>query len=303
MAVLGVSAVAGSGRAESADEKAARADFSGTWALNEQLSEDPIDKLGKEGLASGGDTGGRPGGSGGAGGSGALAVPWELLEDNRRFVLEDSGLRVRVTRAKGRQRVLFLDGEERELDDGDGPAKVTAKRKGARGEKILVSVKWSTGRERDETWEILSGPRRLAVTTKVKDRRSISVRRVYEPGSAEPEEAASTSPPTPAPTTAAAASPASPAAAAPAGMSQCSLRPPKGTSQDDLSRLARVSREDAVNRATAFVAPGRPTSVISSDVEVQEGCLVWSFILRFADKPGAREVVIDAGDGKVLAAE
>ena len=48
------------------------------------------------------------------------------------------------------------------------------------------------------------------------------------------------------------------------------------------------------------MAPLNVLSVISSDVEVDEGCLVWPFDLRLHDKKGVQEVLVDAGDGKVL---
>ncbi len=39
---------------------------------------------------------------------------------------------------------------------------------------------------------------------------------------------------------------------------------------------------------------------MSSDPEVNEGCLVWPLDLRIEGKSGVLEVLIDAGDGKVL---
>jgi len=44
-------------------------------------------------------------------------------------------------------------------------------------------------------------------------------------------------------------------------------------------------------------------SVVSSELEVEHGCLVWSFDLSVPGIPGIQEVQVDAGDGKVLSSE
>ncbi len=64
--------------------------------------------------------------------------------------------------------------------------------------------------------------------------------------------------------------------------------------------MARISAAEAERRAVAAVAPLKVGSIISSSPEVQDGCLVWPFDLRLPDKGGVQEVLIDAGDGKVL---
>ena len=83
----------------------------------------------------------------------------------------------------------------------------------------------------------------------------------------------------------------------------CSIRPPRGTSQEDLARMAKVTSQDAEARAIASVAPERVTSVMSSGVEVVNGCLAWPLDLRFASKGGFQEVIVDAGDGRILSSE
>lgn len=67
--------------------------------------------------------------------------------------------------------------------------------------------------------------------------------------------------------------------------------------------MARVSAKDAEARAVASVAPNTVTSIISSGVEIVNGCLAWPLDLRFASKGGVTEVVVDAGDGKILSSE
>ncbi len=84
---------------------------------------------------------------------------------------------------------------------------------------------------------------------------------------------------------------------------ECSIRAPRGASESDLRRLARVSVKDAETKAVTSVAPDRVNSIISGDVDVVDGCLAWTFLLRFANKGGVTEVVVDAGDGKILSSE
>jgi uncharacterized protein (TIGR02246 family) len=83
----------------------------------------------------------------------------------------------------------------------------------------------------------------------------------------------------------------------------CSIRAPRGASEADLRRLAKVSVKDAEARAVTSVAPDRVNSIVSGDVDVVDGCLAWTFLLRFANKGGVTEVVVDAGDGKILSSE
>jgi len=84
---------------------------------------------------------------------------------------------------------------------------------------------------------------------------------------------------------------------------ECSIRPARGTSQAELASMARVTSKDAEARAIASVAPNKVNSVMSSGVEVVNGCLAWPFDLRFANKGGVQEVMVDAGDGKILSSE
>jgi uncharacterized protein (TIGR02246 family) len=67
--------------------------------------------------------------------------------------------------------------------------------------------------------------------------------------------------------------------------------------------MAKVTATDAEARAVAFVAPDKVTSIIASGVEVVNGCLAWPLDLRFANKGGVTEVVVDAGDGRILSSE
>jgi uncharacterized protein (TIGR02246 family) len=84
---------------------------------------------------------------------------------------------------------------------------------------------------------------------------------------------------------------------------ECSIHPARGASHDELVSMVRVTSQDAEARAIASVAPNKVVSVIESGVEVVNGCLAWPFDLRFANKGGVQEVIVDAGDGKILSSE
>lgn len=276
--------------------------LAGTWALAEESSDNPVTSADKPAEGSG------PSGRGGRGGSRgtsvtAMDLPLEAIADAQRLVITDDGFAIRITYPAGRTRTFFPDGEERELDDGDGPAKVTVKVKGSRREKIVVSSSWSDGHGLKETWNLQSSPRRLVVEGSVKGRHSFNYKRIYLPAPdlpvAKPAPVVS-SVPTAVPTVIASPLPA-PAASVPTGAKpECSIRPPRGTSPDELARMAKISSAEAERRAVASVAPLKISSVISSSPEVHDGCLVWPFDLRLPDKGGVQEVFIDAGDGKVL---
>ena len=80
----------------------------------------------------------------------------------------------------------------------------------------------------------------------------------------------------------------------------CSVRPPRGAGRTVLMSLVRITPKEAEARAVASVAPDKVNAVMSSDVEVVNGCLAYPFDLRFANKGGVTEVMVDAGDGKIL---
>jgi uncharacterized protein (TIGR02246 family) len=67
--------------------------------------------------------------------------------------------------------------------------------------------------------------------------------------------------------------------------------------------MAKVTSKDAEARAVASVAPLRVASIMSSGVEVVNGCLAWPLDLRFESKGGVQEVMVDAGDGRILSSE
>lgn len=307
-------ALSAGSRLEAGTQAGSGAGFSGAWELKKEAGDNPFaaeasgeaDRSGREGRGQGGLGG--FGGQGGAAGE-AVDAPLEAVGDAHRLVIVDDGWKLEITYPTGRKRVLYTDDEARELDDGDGPAKVTAKRKGHGGERVVVTSAWPSGRGLKETWDLLARPRRLVVEGSVKGRYPFVYRRVYEPAAelaAVPPKAAAASPDPTAPAVPATAAPSgtpgpvSNPAAASAVKPECSVRPPRGAGRAELAALARITGSEAEKRAIASVGSQRVTSVIFSDLEVDDGCLVWPLDLRLEGKAGVQEILIDAGDGKVL---
>jgi len=235
------------------------------------------------------------------------------MTDARRLVVTDDGIALVVTYPSGRKRTFRTDGETRYLDDGDGPANVVARRK---GNVVTVTSEWFRGYRLRETWELLESPRRLHVTGKLKGRESQEYVRRYVP--APPGEVVPPTggvAPTPAPRadtppleTAPALPAPAPDSSAPAPifhdrLGECSIRPPKRARPEELKALAKVSQAEAGKAAVASLSSARPSGVLSSDLEVFDGCLVWPITLRYPEKGGVVEAFVDAGDGKVVKSE
>jgi uncharacterized membrane protein YkoI len=70
-----------------------------------------------------------------------------------------------------------------------------------------------------------------------------------------------------------------------------------------MAQLVKISRVDAEQAALAHVKADKPTKVVSSELEAEDGCLIWTFDLRVPGQRGITEVHVDAGDGKILAVE
>jgi hypothetical protein len=87
------------------------------------------------------------------------------------------------------------------------------------------------------------------------------------------------------------------------GKTTCSVKPAKGTAKDQLPGLAKVSEADARKAAITAVKTNQDVTVKSSELEIEKGCLIWSFDLSVGTMPGIQEVQIDAGNGKVLSSE
>ncbi len=80
---------------------------------------------------------------------------------------------------------------------------------------------------------------------------------------------------------------------------KCSIRPAKDIPTSALPSFAKVSQTDAQKTALARIkAPS--TAVAEGELEVEQGCLVYSFDIRIPGKPGIEEIMVDAGTGKIL---
>ena len=80
----------------------------------------------------------------------------------------------------------------------------------------------------------------------------------------------------------------------------CSIRVAVGLPDVPLASLAKLSRADAEAIAVSAVRPQTAATVADAELEVEHGCLIWSFDLRVKDAPGVEEVHVDAGNGQVL---
>jgi hypothetical protein len=221
-ALLFLLAVPSGGRARAADEPLVRVSpnaFSGAWTLDLALSDDPVEKMqeaagsgrggggrgeggggrggfgggGRGGFGGGGGRGGFGGGGRGGGGAGEggrdsgepSGTPNELLWDFHRLVVTD-GLekdpRFVVEMGDGSKRTLYTDGRKVEVEEATGTTRIKTKRKSG---KVVVDTEYPNGREVVETWEVLSNPRLLVLTTKISGKRgNFSFKRVFDPEAA-----------------------------------------------------------------------------------------------------------------------
>ena len=80
----------------------------------------------------------------------------------------------------------------------------------------------------------------------------------------------------------------------------CSIHPAKGTSDQALAKLAKVSKETAQTAALGAIKNPGSATVASAELEAEDGCLIWSFDVKQQHMHGIQEVTVDAGTGKVL---
>ena len=183
-----------------------RPDFTGTWTLNEDLSEDPRTKMreagGGRGGRGGGGFGGRGGGEGGGGsggrggmggggrgrrggdggsgerggGDGAMRLG-ETLAAQKVLTISHKDPDFVVTDLNGRSRTFFTDARKVEEERAEGTAKIQAKWK---DRSIVVATKVGD-RETTDTYERAADGARLFLTTKIEGGRApFSFRRIYE---------------------------------------------------------------------------------------------------------------------------
>ena len=93
-------------------------------------------------------------------------------------------------------------------------------------------------------------------------------------------------------------------AAAHPAQASCSIHPAKGTSDQALGKLAKVSKEVAQTAALHAVKNANKNAntaiIASAELEAENGCLIWSFDVKQKNMRGIQEVTVDAGTGKVL---
>jgi hypothetical protein len=79
----------------------------------------------------------------------------------------------------------------------------------------------------------------------------------------------------------------------------CDTRPAKNTPASALPGLARISKAEAQKKALARLK-SPSAEFVSAELEVEEGCLVYSFDIRLPGKSGVEEIMVDAGTGKIV---
>jgi hypothetical protein len=192
-------------RAEVRVDASARPDFSGTWKLNTDLSEDPREKMqearggsggrgggsggsggsfgGRGGMGGGGGRGGMGGGGGrrGGGGSGDSGSDSSSrmgeIAAQRVLTISHKDPELVIRDLNGRSRALFTDARNVEEERSEGTAKIQAKWK---DRSVVIVTKLST-RETTETFERAADGSHLFLTTKMEGGRgSFSFRRVYD---------------------------------------------------------------------------------------------------------------------------
>src|SRR5207342_89175 len=76
-------------------------------------------------------------------------------------------------------------------------------------------------------------------------------------------------------------------------VTSCSIHPAKDATDAQLAGLAKVSQANAEKKALARVKS--PATVVGSELQVEEGCLVWVLIVKESGKSGMQSVKVDAG--------
>ena len=78
----------------------------------------------------------------------------------------------------------------------------------------------------------------------------------------------------------------------------CSIHPAKDATDAQFAKLAKISQAGAEKRALARVKS--PAKVVGSELQVADGCLVWTLIVKETGKSAIQQLNVDAGTGKVL---
>ena len=169
-----------------------RPDFSGSWQLNEELSENPRDKMMEKMRGSGGGSrggggkgGGRRGGGGRGGGGGGEEEMQTRLQSMAERVQELEILHQEpelvIEFADGSSRTIFTDGQVVTDDFAGGVFEGKGKWKG--DSQVVFKSESAAGSKVTEIYELNETGDMLFLTTKMEGdgrRPSISFRRVYD---------------------------------------------------------------------------------------------------------------------------
>lgn len=93
------------------------------------------------------------------------------------------------------------------------------------------------------------------------------------------------------------------AATAAGAATPCSIHPKNGATEEELAAMAKVSEDDARKAALASLKDASKATVEDAELEVENGCLVFSFDVAIKGKSGIEEIQVDAGAGKVLSSK
>jgi uncharacterized membrane protein YkoI len=80
----------------------------------------------------------------------------------------------------------------------------------------------------------------------------------------------------------------------------CSTKGSRTAKKTELMAQAKVKEDEAKKAALASV---NGNTIVKGGIEVESGCLVYSYHVKDAAGKGQTEVFVDAGDGKILKKE
>jgi hypothetical protein len=79
----------------------------------------------------------------------------------------------------------------------------------------------------------------------------------------------------------------------------CSIHAAANTPDKDLPALAKISRSAAEKTALDSIRADSK-KVDDGELEVEHGCLIYSFDIKVTGKSGIEEIAVDAGTGKII---
>ena len=85
-----------------------------------------------------------------------------------------------------------------------------------------------------------------------------------------------------------------------AATTECAAKVSPKMTNTQMKKMAKISMADALSTATELVGKSKLNKVMSKELEVEDGCLLYSFDLQLHSAEGVEEVFIDAISGKVL---